>query len=130
MGIIPQHKLNTEAWRGEEDFAVSSLEPRVPLRQRGRIQNKKKRRDTFKIILKEVRVLGTYFAGWPGVPGVADALCAIDTAAVAVAHLLALRADVHVVNGPSHWLGSSRVKPLVPPEPCQPEKGIKCTYFK
>lgn len=127
MGIVPLYKLNLGAWAGEEDFAVSSLEPWVPLGQTGTIE--KKRRDTFKIILQEVRVLSTYFAGWPGVPGVADALCAVDAAAVAVAHLLALRADVHIVNGPSHWLGSGRVKPLVPPEPCQPEKGIKCAYF-
>lgn len=80
------------------------------------------KRDTFKIVLKEVRILGTYFAGWPRVPWVTDALCAIDTAAVPIAHLLTLWTNVHVVNGPRHWLGSSRIKSLVPSEPCQPEK--------
>lgn len=129
MVVLPQHKLHSEACKADEDTAVLSLEPWVPLRRTGRTQNRPKR-DTFKIIFKEVRVLGTYFAGWPRVPGVTDALSAVDTAPVPVAHLLALWADVHIVNGPGHWLGSSRVKSLVPSEPCQPEKGIKCTYVK
>lgn len=88
------------------------------------------KRGTFKVILKEVRVLGADFAGWPRVAGVADALGAIDAAAVPVAHLLTLGANVDIVNGPGHRLGPSRVKSLVPPEPRQPENGIACTYFK
>lgn len=87
------------------------------------------KRDTFKVILEEVRVLGAYFAGWPRVSRVADALGAIDAAAVPIAHLLTLGTNVHIVNGPSHRLGSSRVKSLVPPEPRQPENGRTCTYL-
>lgn len=88
------------------------------------------KRDTFKVILEEVGVPGADPAGGPRVAGVADALGAVDAAAVPIAHLLTLGANVNVVNGPSHRLGSSRVKSLVPPEPRQPENGIKCTYFK
>lgn len=88
------------------------------------------KRDTFKVILEEVSVLGADFAGGPRVAGVADAPGAVDAAAMPVAHLLTLGTNVHVVNGPGHRLGPSRVKSLVPPEPCQPENGIKCTYFK
>lgn len=88
------------------------------------------KRDTFKVILEEVSVLGADFAGGPRVAGVADAPGAVDAAAMPVAHLLTLGTNVHVVNGPGHRLGPSRVKSLVPPEPRQPENGIKCTYFK
>lgn len=73
---------------------------------------------TFKILLQEIWV-GHIWNGAVGtrVTRIAAAVSTVNTHTMAVTHVLALRADVNIVQGPCGRSRAAWIKPLIPAEP-------------